>query len=380
MQTDHSRRTALLLLSLAIGGLAGATPAAAATPEYRVTVVGPANSSAADINSTGVVVGAYAVSASATRAFVNRGNGFADLGTLGGRSSHAVAINDRGEVLGNWTSRAGQQRGFLYHAGKPLRGAMRRGVPYTGGQAHDIGTTSGAINNSRATTWTDINNAGYATAIGAAASFEDGARSYLRAPDGKLTDIGNLRFDEPATLNRALALNNRNQVAGESGPVNFPDQPLRAFIWNKGTMRDLGDLGFAPNGGLAINDRGQVTGYASLNAGIRDRLAFVYTNGRLVNIDGRRPTGPRSSSGTGINNHGHVVGTSDHLSGFIYRSRRMQSLNALIDPAQGWDIASPQAINDAGQIAATAVRKGVSYAVRLDLIRPSALAAPQLDD
>jgi len=40
---------------------------------------------------------------------------------------------------------------------------------------------------------------------------------------------------------------------------------------------------------------------------------------------------------------------------------------------------TPEAINDAGQIAATAVRGGVSYAVRLDLIRPHPHAAPALD-
>ena len=46
---------ALMLASLALG-MAGA---AAATPEYRVTVVGPANSRAWDINGSGVVVGNY---------------------------------------------------------------------------------------------------------------------------------------------------------------------------------------------------------------------------------------------------------------------------------------------------------------------------------
>ena len=84
----------------------------------------------------------------------------------------------------------------------------------------------------------------------------------------------------------------------------------------------------------------------------------------------------RDSAGTGINGLGHVVGTSDHLSGFVYRGRRMQSLNALIDPALDWDIWRPVAINDAGQIAATALRNGVQYAVRLDLIRPLAEPAP----
>ena len=362
-------RISLFLLSLTMA----AANAAWAYPEYRVTVVGPANSRATDINSAGAVVGTYPVSSTATHGFLNRGEGFIDLGTLGGRSSNAVAINNKGQVLGNWTTRNGEQRGFIYNAAKPIRGGVRRNDIYYAGKGRDIGALRG-----RVTTFTDINNAGYVTAIGATANFEDGTRSYLRAPDGRFTDIGNLRFEEPTTINNAVALNNRNQIAGESGPVMFPDQPLRAFLWNKGAMRDLGDLGHAPNRGAAINDRGQVTGYASLNAGVRDRVAFLYSNGRLINIDGRPATTLRSSAGTGINNHGHIVGVSDHLSGFVYRGRRMQSLNALVDPALGWDIQSPQAINDAGQIAATAVRRGVSYAVRLDLIRPQVLAAPEV--
>jgi probable HAF family extracellular repeat protein len=347
MQTHQ--RVSLFLMSLTLA----TANAAWAYPEYRVTVVGPANSAATDINSSGVVVGTRPYGPTATRGFLNRGKGLVDLGTLGGRSSEAVAINDKGEVLGNWTTTGGQQRGFIY----------------TNGKQRDIGVVPG-----RFTTYTDINNAGYVTAIGAAAGL-DGSRSFLRAPNGKFTDIGNLPFPEP-TLTHARALNNRNQVAGESGPLTFPDQPLRAFIWSKGVIRDLGDLGDTPNGATAINDRGQATGFAAVPQGFRDRVAFLYSNGRLVDIDRRPVTEERDSAGTGINNHGHVVGTSNHLSGFIYRGKRMQSLNALIDPKPGWDILRPEAINDAGQIAATAFRNGVQYAVRLDLIRPSAVTAP----
>ncbi|MGJ9416936.1 HAF repeat-containing protein [Massilia sp. CMS3.1] len=330
--------------------------AAWAYPEYRVTVVGPVNSAATDINSSGAVVGTYPFSPTSIHGFLNRGKGLVDLSTLGGRSSNAVAINDKGEVLGNWTTNGGQQRGFIYAYGRQ----------------RDIGIVPG-----RFTTYTDINNAGYVTAIGAAAGL-DGSRSFLRSPTGNFTEIGKLPFEEP-TLTHALALNNRNQIAGESGPLTFPDQPLRAFIWNKGVIRDLGDLGDTPNGGTAINDRGQVTGFAALQTGFRDRAAFVYSNGRLVDIDRRPVTEDRDSAGTGINNCGDVVGTSNHLSGFIYRGKRMQSLNALIDPKLGWDISAPQAINDAGQIAATAFRNGVQYAVRLDLIRPSAVTAPAVE-
>lgn len=347
-------RISLLLLPLTLS----AAYAAPAYPEYRVTVVGPANSTATDINQAGVVVGTYPVSPTATHGFINRGKGVIDLGTLGGRSSNAVAINDKGQVLGNWTTRGGQQRGYIYYQGR------QRDI----GVAPSVGTN-----------YTDINNAGYATVISGTGDISGGSRSFLRSPNGKFRDIGKLPFEEP-TLTNALALNNRNQITGESGPLTFPEQPLRAFVWTNGIMRDLGDLGLEPNGGQAINDRGQITGYMSLPQGDFDQVAFFYSNGRLLDIDGRPPTEDRFSQGTGINNYGHIVGTSNHLSGFIWRGRRMQSLNTLIDRRLGWDISSPQAINDAGQIAATATRGGVQYAVRLDLIRPHLMAAPDVGD
>jgi probable HAF family extracellular repeat protein len=345
------RGIALFLLSISLA----AANAAGAYPEYHVTVVAPANSEAADINNSGVVVGTYPFSRFATHGFLNRRKGLVDLGTLGGTSSDAVAINDKGEVLGNWTTTAGQYRGFIYYRGKQ----------------RDIAVIPGKL-----THYTDINNAGYIIASGAIPNSSSGQRSFLRSPDGRFNDIGKLTSDNPLTIARAL--NNRNQITGESGPLVFPDQPLRAFIWSKGVIRDLGDFGGDPNGGMAINDRGQITGYASVQSGFRNQVAFLYSHGRLVDID-TPVTDHRFSVGTGINNHGHIVGNSNRISGFVYRGRRMESLNSLIDPKLGWDIRFPKAINDAGQIAATAYRNGVSYAVRLDQIRPSAVTVPELE-
>lgn len=108
MQRRHFISLSLLPLALATA------QAFAAYPEYRVTIVGPVDSQATDINNAGVVVGSYPISATASRSFINRGAGYVSLSLLGGTSSNAVAINDKGQVLGNWTNTAGQQRGFIY--------------------------------------------------------------------------------------------------------------------------------------------------------------------------------------------------------------------------------------------------------------------------
>jgi uncharacterized membrane protein len=350
MQRRNFITLSLLPLTLAMA------QAAAAYPEYRVTIVGPVDSQANDINNAGVVVGTYPISPTATRSFLNRGAGYVSLSLLGGTSSEAVAINDRGQVLGNRTTTSGPQRGFIYY-----HGAYR-----------DIGVIPG-----RLTRFKDINNAGYILALGTSSDpLVPPLLSYLRSPGGTYRNIGTLPFENPVT--QAEALNNRNQITGESGPLLLPDPPLRAFLWTSGVMRDLGDFGFAPNYGLAINDHGTVTGYAAVPTGFRNQVAFIYRKGRLIDIDRRPATADRFSQGDGINNYGHVVGYSNHLSGFIYRGRCMESLNALIDPKGGWDIRFPRAINDKGQIAATAVRGGRQYAVRLDPIRPGAEVAQEL--
>ena len=341
-------------LSLALVSFTVAS-AAWAYPEYRVTIVGPANSRAADINSSGAVVGGYSTGG-ASRGFVNRGKGVVLLGSLGGTSSSAVAINDRGVVLGNWTSAIGERRGYLYSCGTQ----------------RNIGAIYGG------TTYRDINNAGYIIGLANPPGSGPYPLSVLRAPNGAITDLGSIATENPAT--QVYAINNRNQIAAESGPWSSPEQPFRAVIWTKGKFRDLGGFGAEPNGAVAINDRGQATGYASVTTGgPHDRVAFLYSHGRLINIDPRPATEWRYSEGKGINNHGHIVGESDHIGGFIWRGKRMDALSSMVDPRQGWGNIDPQAINDAGQIAATAVRGGVSYAVRLDLIRPHPHAAPALD-
>ena len=346
------QRLSLVLLSFTVAG------SAVAYPEYRVTVVGPANSWVHGINNAGVVVGDYPVGGNLRRAFLNRGKGLVDLGALTGVESAATGINDRGEVVGNWRTADGVQRGFIYSCGK----------------ARDIGAIPGS-----ATSFTDINDAGYITAAGRNPADEE-TRGYLRAPNGSFTDLGAIPWEGSGEAETVpAALNNRNQVTGRSGRFNSPEPQYRAFGWSRGVIRDLGDLGSTPNIGHAINDRGQITGQAYLPVGPRDSVAFLYSHGRMASLDTRPATEYKYSAGLGINNRGHIVGESVHLSGFIWRGKRMESLNALVDPALGWDISYPVAINDAGQIAAVASRGGVRYTVRLDLIRPHIDAAPAPD-
>jgi len=347
-------RISLVVLSLA-AGLASASPGYA---EYRVTIVGPANSRPTAINAAGAVTSIISTGTLTYRSFVNYGRGVVNLNLPGSTSNIAVGINDKGDVLGNWTTSTGQARGYVYSRGSFRQLNAVRGQP---------------------TRYVDINNAGYILATSTPPTTDPAGanpRGYLRAPNGSYRDIGTLPYPNPTT--QPEALNNRNQVTGESGSLFAPEIPFYAFVWTNGVIRQLGSFGNTPNYGLDINDRGQVAGYTSTET-FREALATVWTHGRPQLIDTRPAGDYRFSTAQAINNHGHVVGNSNHLGPFIYRGERMESLNTLIDRRSGWTVDFSRGINDAGQIIADASRGGVGYAVRLDLIRPHALGAAPVE-
>lgn len=331
---------ALVLLASAVG-LASASPPRF---EYRVTRIAPLISSGLAINNAGATVGDFQFTGAGAHGFLTRGNRTVEIGGLEEFRNFSIAndINDRFQVVGT-SDVAGGTRGFIYEGGLPRD--VRVFLPAT-------------------TTATGINNAGY---IVGSYQFNFGApRGYLRAPDGSFRDIGTLRFADaanPFTLPEAI--NKRNQVVGGSGPFTPGTiQVPRAFLYQDGMMRNLGNLGGVPSAALDINDHGQVTGYSSLRTpGVSH--AFLWQNGRMVDIDGRRVG---QSTGTGINNRGHIVGDSDHLGPFIWRGKRMEGLNTLIDPSGRYFLTSVQGINDKGQIVGTANQEGVAFgfAVRLD--------------
>ena len=82
-------------------------------------------------------------------------------------------------------------------------------------------------------------------------------------------------------------INNSNQVIGESD--TDPDESggynlTRAFLWQNGTMTDLGALaddGFSA--ASAINDSGVIVGWAGNDDG--QRRAFIYENGEMQDLN-----------------------------------------------------------------------------------------------
>lgn len=237
---------------------------------------------AGGINDTGVVAGWSTVESQIVHAVVWAGNQLVDLGTLGGQSSEAVAINRQNWVVG-WSHREDQlERGFLYRNNQMI----------------DIGTLPGG--------------------------FESGA----------------------------TAIDSFGRVAGWS--QNSSGRRV-AIIWENNLMATIGTLpGARDSFAEAMNDRDQIVGSSDMRAFL---FEGDFTGGTMTELPG---LGGNRSFANDINNDGVIVGTADvpgmGLQPCIWIEGQIHDLNDLIAPYSGWTVTSPRAINDAGYIAALALR------------------------
>jgi probable HAF family extracellular repeat protein len=100
----------------------------------------------------------------------------------------------------------------------------------------------------------------------------------------------------------ALAVNNSDQVVGESNP---PHTALEhAFLWTPGAgMRDLGTLGGGQSTAFDVNDAGEVVGAAEVPS--NQSRAFRWQSGRMTMLGG---LGGHESFAFAVNDAGDVVG------------------------------------------------------------------------
>ena len=168
----------------------------------------------------------------------------------------------------------------------------------------------------------------------------------------RLTDLGTL--GGPGS--KGNAINDSGQVTGWA---LTSATEKHAFLWSGSSMQDLGTLGGPESEGTAINSSGQVTGQAELAdsyyAGQLIHHAFLW-NGTALQDLGTLAAGVHSA-GVAINASGQVTGRSFGLyagvalaqRAFLWDGTTMRDLGAM-----GGAVSDGSAINDAGQVTGTA--------------------------
>lgn len=164
--------------------------------------LGGRDSTAVDVNEKGQVVGTSELADGTSHAFLWSRDRLRDLGTLGGRYSRATAVNDRGQVIGVSQTADGTLHGFLWSKGK-----MR-----------DLGTLGGAE-----TEPTDLDDKGNVVGWSETAA---GTRHAFLWRRGRMYDLGTLG----GANSSAVAINNRGEIVGMS---DHPDGDAHAFVWSR---------------------------------------------------------------------------------------------------------------------------------------------------
>jgi probable HAF family extracellular repeat protein len=265
-----------------------------------------------------------------------------DLGALPGiNNSQAEATNEHGLIVGQ--SENGLTDPYLNIPATSV-------VVWAKGKISDLGTLGGYQGIAF-----DVNNAGQVTGM-ATNTIPDQfsilggtqSRAFLWE-DGTLRDLGTL--GGPDSFGQFI--NNRGQVAGFSytsptpGPSGFV--PADPFIWDKKNgMRDLGNFGGAQVNPFRLNNRGELVGVLSL-AGEQEYHPFLWNGEKLIDL------GNLSGSygeAHWINEAGDVVGLSFLSDGEVravlwaHENPKIKDLGTL----EGDNCSNAWATNEKGQI------------------------------
>lgn len=241
------------------------------------------------VNDAGHVVGTSQVRVNgAPHAFLFRGGQLTDLNEqIGGETGQAFDINNAGVIVGT-------------HGSNPNFGTAF--VLRPDGSVIDLGPGVGyAVSDSGYVVGETLNGNGFSVPF----VFRDANNNGL-ADAGETSLLGTLGGQH---FNLALGVNASGRVVGQSTDASGRGY---AVVWPSNepgaAPQDLGNLGAGNSAALGINNAGLVVGHSN-------GRAFLYENGRMVDLASLTPTVPGHQlpiwqlyEASRINNAGRIVG------------------------------------------------------------------------
>jgi probable HAF family extracellular repeat protein len=181
--------------------------------------------------------------------------------------------------------------------------------------------------------------------------------------DGVMSEITTL---PGATQSYAYDVSNTGYIAGLATAPGITSRP---WVHRNGvtTILPIPD-GMRSGSANAVNNAGIVVGSYEANRVIGTFMASMWVGGAQIDLGTLGGAFP-SSVARSINSQQDVVGTASNDNGdtgFLWRGGTMYDLRTLLEPGSpSTQILAATGINDAGQIAATALVNGRQFAVLL---------------
>jgi probable HAF family extracellular repeat protein len=171
-------------------------------------------------------------------------------------------------------------------------------------------------------------------------------QSRAAIPPYVVTDLGILGSVQSA---HAFDINADGAVVGLAGN--------RPFLWQDGVMTDLTTVTGNRGQALAINNNGQIAGSSTITP-TSAAHPVVWSGGAMIDLT---PNAAPNEGGAanGINDAGHVVGTINYSTGFLWQNGILTTLGTLGGPGT-----FANDINNAGQVV------GASYSTVVTQLGP----------